>query len=195
MKLELLQEALEYSLEEFKMISSIKNQYNRIIEECHIQAAIYSYLRGKGLAVQIESNYPAKSPKGRSSKCDLRIVEDDNETWIELKIATCSINGNLDIFHKSFEERKMKLWFDDINKLKELKGHRRYFVLIGLYDYDPNEKNGQDNQRLDRLKKFNDETKNKAFKYVFNEKIGDFTWQTKGKRIKTYYFAHIWRKD
>ena len=96
----------------------------RFPQEAQLRAALYRAFRDKMFKVCVDARYP----NDHRRKCDLVVMENDKEIWIELNISTSKNSSKI---HK-------KWWDDDVKKFRKYlhkKNTQNVFVLCYFY-YD-----------------------------------------------------------
>lgn len=118
----IIEKAVKYAIKKIGEIAE-RGPYEKFPHERQIQCFLYDYFKNrKKFFVHPEAGYP----KDNRKKCDLRVIQDREEYWIEIKVASYGGKGY---------NNKPEKWKDDIIKLNKLteKGTKKFFILIGLF--------------------------------------------------------------
>jgi hypothetical protein len=141
-----INEALEYAVDALINLSRLKpSPRERFPQESQVQCALYDYFKNKKqMNVHPEASYqPYNQGENNNAKCDLRVLNNKKETWIEIKITSHgSEKGNANTFNNS-PKKYYNRWLVDVKRLQKLPSEaEKVFILVGLFDQIPQ---GDDN--------------------------------------------------
>jgi hypothetical protein len=137
-----LKEMLEVVAKEIQNLAIFNRPHpkERTPKEEQVRCAIYHWLQGQGTEfVQVEANY-RDVDQGKTIACDIRILEDGAELWMEVKGEPVADDSAAGYIVKPRE--RLENWKVDIDKLTQAPADSwRAFLLVGLAKAGQNRKN------------------------------------------------------